>query len=93
MLPHEFNFIVCDSSALATSGFFAASDYYGSSASMTDIRVNSLAIPLMPSLVHMSTCLVLMRGLDSFPTGFVPLFPSAASRTSSLRSQSSIFAW
>jgi hypothetical protein len=33
---------------------FPASDYYGSSASMTDIRVNSLVIPLMPSLVHMS---------------------------------------
>jgi len=33
---------------------FPASDYYGSSASMMDIRVNSLAIPLMPSLVHMS---------------------------------------
>ena len=32
---------------------FPASDYYGNSASMTDIRVNSLAIPLMPSLVHM----------------------------------------
>src|SRR5664279_1015267 len=32
---------------------FPASDYYGSSASMTDIGVNSLAIPLMPSLVHM----------------------------------------
>jgi hypothetical protein len=32
---------------------FPASDYYGSSVSMTDIRVNSLAIPLMPSLVHM----------------------------------------
>ena len=32
---------------------FPASDYYGSSASMMDIRVNSLAIPLMPSLVHM----------------------------------------
>jgi hypothetical protein len=33
---------------------FPASDYYGSSASMMDIRVNSLVIPLMPSLVHMS---------------------------------------
>jgi len=33
---------------------FPASDYYGSSASMTDIGVNSLVIPLMPSLVHMS---------------------------------------
>jgi hypothetical protein len=32
---------------------FPASDYYGSSASMTDIGVNSVAIPLMPSLVHM----------------------------------------
>ena len=30
-----------------------ASDYYGDSASMTDIRVNSLTIPLTPSLVHM----------------------------------------
>ena len=33
---------------------FPASDYYGSSASMMDIRVNSIVIPLMPSLVHMS---------------------------------------
>jgi len=29
-----------------------ASDYYGNSASMMDIRVNSVIIPVMPSLVH-----------------------------------------
>jgi hypothetical protein len=32
---------------------FPASDYYGNSASTVDIRVNSLGIPTMPSLVHM----------------------------------------
>ena len=29
-----------------------ASDYYGNSASMMDIRVHSVFIPFMPSLVH-----------------------------------------
>ena len=29
-----------------------ASDYYGNSASMMDIQVNSVIIPVMPSLVH-----------------------------------------
>ena len=48
---------------------------------------------LVVSKVGVLTCLVLMRGLDSFPTGFAPLLVSAAIRTSSLRSQSSIFAW
>jgi hypothetical protein len=32
---------------------FPASDYYGDTASMMVIRVNSLVIPRMPSLVHM----------------------------------------
>ncbi|CAH1660964.1 hypothetical protein CHELA1G11_60033 [Hyphomicrobiales bacterium] len=32
---------------------FPTPDYYGNSASMVDIRVNSLGIPTMPSLVHM----------------------------------------
>jgi hypothetical protein len=32
---------------------FPAADYYGSSASTADIRVNSLGIPSVPSLVHM----------------------------------------
>ena len=47
----------------------------------------------LTSKVGVLTCLVLMRGLDSFPTGFAPLLFSAAIKTSSLRSQSSIFAW
>jgi hypothetical protein len=48
---------------------------------------------VLTSKVGVLTCLVLMRGLDSFPTGFAPLLFSAAIRASSLRSQSSIFAW
>ena len=46
---------------------FPAADYYGNSASMVDIRVNSLAtqsivgIPTMPSLVHMLDVIVLVR--------------------------------
>src|SRR4030081_460652 len=37
------------------------------------------------SKVGVLTCLVLMRGLDSFPTGFAPLRLSVAIKTSSLR--------
>src|SRR4051794_13466276 len=48
---------------------------------------------VLTSKVGVLTCLVLMRGLDSFPTGFAPLLLNAAISTSSLRSQSSIFAW
>src|SRR5712672_4788969 len=43
--------------------------------------------PVLTSKVGVLTCLVLMRGLDSFPTGFPPLLLNAAIRTSSLRSQ------
>src|SRR5260370_38351621 len=48
---------------------------------------------VLTSKVGVLTCLVLMRGLDSFPTGFAPLLLNAALRASRLRSQSSIFAW
>src|SRR5450432_3019452 len=48
---------------------------------------------VLTSKVGALTCLVLIRALDSFPTGFDPLRLSAAIRTSSLRSQSSILAW
>jgi hypothetical protein len=48
---------------------------------------------VLTSKVGVLTCLVFTRGLDSFPTGFAPLLLNAAIRTSSLRSQSSIFAW
>lgn len=47
---------------------------------------------VLTSKVGVLTCLVLMRGFDSFPTGFAPLRLNAAIRISSLRSQSSILA-
>src|SRR5712672_3351209 len=48
---------------------------------------------VLTSKVGVLTCLVFTRGLDSFPTGLAPLLFNAPIRTSSLRSQSSIFVW
>src|SRR4051794_20031089 len=47
---------------------------------------------VLTSKVGVLTCLVLTRGLAGFPTGPAPLVFNALIKTSSLRSQSSIFA-
>jgi hypothetical protein len=51
---------------------FPASDYYGNSASMSVIGVNSLAIPIMPSLVHMPD---LKRTGEAAGRSLYPCFP------------------
>lgn len=51
---------------------FPVSDYYGNSASMVDIRVNSLGIPPMPSLVHVPD---LKRIGEAAGRSLFPCFP------------------